>query len=599
MCGIIGCSGKGDAVEMLLDGLERLEYRGYDSSGVAVFDNGKVVTVKSEGRIENTRLMCESSGIKGYSGIGHTRWATHGRVSRENAHPHTKGRVTIVHNGIIENYRELYKELGALYSFESETDTEIACALIDHLYTALSDPIEALAEARRRIRGSFAVAVMFSDIENCIYALRRDSPLLISRDERGCYLASDMTAIPSSDGSYYRLSREIALLKRGKTEFYINGERVTPEVIRARGGNSSCGKEGFPHFMLKEIYEEPQVIERSVEEYLCGGIIAFPFDPILAGVKHIRIIGCGTALHAGKLGAYLIERMSGVSCRCEVASEFRYNAPESMEGELAVLISQSGETADTIAALRLAKTLGALTLGIVNVPDSSVSRESDMAVYTSAGQEIAVASTKAYSSQLAILYLLAFRIACKKRKLSPTEAREMCESLYRDLPAAVRRVIETAEDIEAVAVRYTECENIFYIGRGIDYLLSEEASLKLKEISYIHSEAYPAGELKHGTISLITEKTPVIAFLTDPAVFSKTVSNIKEVRARGARVLVFGMGKAEECEYDDMIALPETDPLFAPFTAAAAFQLFAYYVALHRGCDIDKPRNLAKSVTVE
>lgn len=599
MCGIIGCSVKDDAVELLLEGLERLEYRGYDSSGVAVFDKGKVVTVKSEGRIANTRRICSRTELKGCSGIGHTRWATHGRVSRVNAHPHTKGRVTVVHNGIIENYRELYRELANLYTFESDTDTEIACALIDRLYTSMGDPIEALAEARRRIRGSFAVAVMFSDIENCIYAMRRDSPLLISCDERGCYLASDMTAIPSADGSYYRLSREIALLKRGKTEFYINGERVTPEVIRARGGNSTSDKEGFPHFMLKEIYEEPQVIERSVEAYLRGGFIAFPFDPILAGVKHIRIIGCGTALHAGMMGAYHIERMAGVSCRCEVASEFRYNAPENMEGELAVFISQSGETADTIAALRLAKRLGALTLGIVNVPGSTAARESDMTVYTSAGQEIAVASTKAYSSQLAILYLLAVRIAQKKRRLSPTEARDICEALYREVPVAVRRVIESAEGIETVAKKYAECENIFYIGRGRDHLLSEEASLKLKEISYIHSEAYPAGELKHGTISLVTERTPVIAFLTDPIVFAKTVGNVKEVRARGARVLVFGMETAEECEHDDMIALPETDPLFAPFTAAAAFQLFAYYVALHRGCDIDKPRNLAKSVTVE
>jgi len=413
------------------------------------------------------------------------------------------------------------------------------------------------------------------------------------------YLASDITAIDSTDKLYYRVTNEVAVLCRDKLQFYRKGEKVIPESFNADRNMRKCEKDGFSHFMLKEIHEEPDVIKRTLDRYVIDGIIRFPFEDILTSFRSIRIIACGTALHAGMTGAYLIEKMAGIPCRYEVASEFRYNAPEDMSGELAVIISQSGETADSLAALRIAKELSAVALGIVNVENSSVARESDIVLYTSAGAEIAVASTKAYTAQLAIIYLLAFKLAYKKRRLSLNEQRDLCDCLYREIPDAIREVIEIKEQIEKTAKKYAVCENAFYIGRGMDHLLCEEASLKLKEISYIHSEAYAAGELKHGTISLITEKTPVIALLTDPFVFSKTVSNIREVKARGAEVLVIGMSKAEECEYDALISLPETDPLFAPFTAAVAFQLFAYYVALHRGCDIDKPRNLAKSVTVE
>lgn len=598
MCGIIGYSGKDNAVEILLKGLERLEYRGYDSAGIACFSRGSVRIIKSEGRIENTKKLCEEEKISSLCGIGHTRWATHGRVSALNSHPHKKGRTTLVHNGIIENFAELKSRLLPKYDFVSETDSEIACALIDSFYSEYNDPVEALEAARECLKGSFAFAVIFEDRTSSVYAMRKESPLVVFCDEHGAYISSDV-AVTAEKKRYWRISEEIAVIEKGRVKFFVEGHRVAPESSYTENEFDIADKEGFGHFMLKEIFEEPKVIQKTLSAYINNSMISFEFDDILSKITCVRMIGCGTALHAGKVGSYFVEGIAGVPCRCDIASEFRYNAPERMEGELVIVLSQSGETADSLAALRKAKKSGALTLAVVNVSESSIARESDMVIYTKAGPEIAVASTKAYSAQLCLLYLFAFRLAYKRKRLSPKEMSNLCRVMYSEIPDMIQRVTASKESIERTAELYSKYENMFFIGRGLDYLISEEASLKLKEISYIHSEAYPAGELKHGTISLITEDVPVVAFIGDTQLSSKTESNVKEVRSRGARVLLFCTEETKNVECDDRIILPYTDPLFYPFGFAAAFQLFAYYVAYHRGCDIDKPRNLAKSVTVE
>lgn len=605
MCGIIGYNGSKNAAPILVEGLSALEYRGYDSAGVALSFGKNITAVKSKGRIDLLREKLKASGpFDATCGIGHTRWATHGEPSDVNAHPHMSDTLALVHNGIIENYTVIENRLSLLgYKFVSQTDTEAAAHLIDFYYKKSNDPIKALYGAADELRGSFAFGVIFTDIPDKIYAIRKDSPLIVAVTDGEGLIASDVTAILSHTNKYFRIDEGIvAVISKGEAEFFDReGNSVRQNTETVDWTVSTAQKSGFPHFMLKEIFEEPDAIKKTVAPRLSAGLPDFGADFGL-DFERIHIVACGTAMHAGLVGKAFIEKLARIPVNVEIASEFRYRDPILRKNDLVILLSQSGETADTLAALRHAKKCGVSTLAVVNVIGSSVAREADNVIYTLAGPEIAVASTKAYSVQCTVLLMLAVKMALLQKTLSEDEARKLCDALLNEVPEDISAVLKKSDEIRKISKKYTACEDIFYIGRGIDCALCTEGSLKLKEISYIHSEAYAAGELKHGTISLVTEGVPVIALITERMLCEKVISAIREVKSRGARVLCIvteDIAKEHEIPCDDMICFDSQNEELSLFAAAAVLQLFAYHAAACRGLDVDKPRNLAKSVTVE
>ena len=607
MCGIIGYAGKEkNAVHVLINGLKNLEYRGYDSAGIAIRENNHVEIVKREGKIVNLEKKIE--GLEESTiGIGHTRWATHGGATTINSHPHRVGTVTLVHNGIIENYEKIKKDLiKEGYEFKSSTDTEVACALIDKLYKKTNDKLEALKEANHIINGSFAFAIMFDDDENNLYAMRKDSPLIIGIGEGCNFLASDVPAILEFTNKYILLDKdEYAVVNNDKVVIYDENENMlTKEVLTYDGDKEVAMKAGYEHFMIKEINDEPIVFDNMFKQFDADNIDDLKKSmPDFSKYKKIDIIGCGSAYHAGLLGKSLIEEYADVLVNVEIASEYRYKKTFSDNDTLTILISQSGETADTLAALRKAKEKGIDTLGIVNTVSSSIAREADDVLYIKAGVEISVATTKAYSAQVLMLLLIALVIGYENKKISKEEANNVISEIKK-LPEYIKEVISKKSLCDDIAKSIYEKNNIFFIGRKVDYALCMEGSLKLKEISYIHSESYAAGELKHGTISLIEEGTPVIAIVTDEVIEEKTISNIKEVKARNAYVALITTDKIYEKYktsdfYDKKIVLKNKNNYINPLLVATILQLLAYQVAYLRGEAIDKPRNLAKSVTVE
>ena len=606
MCGIVGYVGKRSAQDVLLDGLEKLEYRGYDSAGVALALDGGIRVVKSKGRLTQLRQKLAAQALaQSFCGIGHTRWATHGEPSDVNSHPHSTPRVSIVHNGIIENYGILKERLIAKgYTFESETDTEVLVKLIDSCYTG--DPLRALQEALAKVRGSYALAVLFRDRPDTIFAVKRESPLIVGWGEGENFVASDIPALLKYTRRYSVLEEgDMAVCTAEGIRFYNEfAEPVQRPVLTADWDMEAAEKGGYPHFMLKEINEQPTAITATVSPRVEDGMpdLRIPqlTDEVLRSIGTVHLVGCGTAMHAGMVGKAAIETLARVPAEVDIASEFRYRDPILNPNDLVIIISQSGETSDTLAALKLAKSRGVPVLAIVNVVGSSIARAADYVLYTYAGPEIAVASTKAYMVQLCVLYLFALRLAYARGRLSEAETRRYTAQLLR-APEIVRARLADCDQIKYLASRYMNTQSCFFIGRGFDYSLSLEGSLKLKEISYVHSDAYAAGELKHGTISLITDGVPVIALATQKQVYEKTISNAKETRSRGARVLLFTTKDAvvPEGVADAVIRLDEYEDLLMPLQLIVPLQLFAYYMAVLRGCDVDKPRNLAKSVTVE
>ena len=606
MCGIVGYVGKRSAQDVLLDGLEKLEYRGYDSAGVALALDGGIRVVKSKGRLTQLRQKLAAQALaQSFCGIGHTRWATHGEPSDVNSHPHSTPRVSIVHNGIIENYGILKERLMAKgYTFESETDTEVLVKLIDSCYTG--DPLRALQEALAKVRGSYALAVLFRDRPDTIFAVKRESPLIVGWGEGENFVASDIPALLKYTRRYSVLEEgDMAVCTAEGIRFYNEfAEPVQRPVLTADWDMEAAEKGGYPHFMLKEINEQPTAITATVSPRVEDGMpdLRIPqlTDEVLRSIGTVHLVGCGTAMHAGMVGKAAIETLARVPAEVDIASEFRYRDPILNPNDLVIIISQSGETSDTLAALKLAKSRGVPVLAIVNVVGSSIARTADYVLYTYAGPEIAVASTKAYMVQLCVLYLFALRLAYARGRLSAAETRRYTAQLLR-APEIIKARLADCEQIKYLASRYMNTQSCFFIGRGFDYSLSLEGSLKLKEISYVHSDAYAAGELKHGTISLITDGVPVIALATQKQVYEKTISNAKETRSRGARVLLFTTKDAvvPEGVADAVIRLDEYEDLLMPLQLIVPLQLFAYYMAVLRGCDVDKPRNLAKSVTVE
>ena len=600
MCGIVGYIGNKPAAPIILDGLAKLEYRGYDSAGLAVYDGEKINVQKAVGRLkvlENLTHGGES--MPGYVGIGHTRWATHGAPSDVNAHPHyNKDRtIAVVHNGIIENYIPLRKKLlGKGYEFVSETDTEVLAQLLDYYYKG--NPLEAITKVLHRVEGSYALGIMFADFPDEIYAVRKDSPLIVGKSADGSFIASDVPAILKYTRTvYYVENQEVVKLTKDELHFYtVDEEEITKEPVTIEWDANAAEKGGYEHFMLKEIYEQPRTITDTISPRIKNGDIVIDelnmTDEEIKAVKKIYIVACGSAYHTGVTAKYVLEGLVRIPVEVDVASEFRYRNPILEEGTMVVVISQSGETADTLAALREAKARGFKVLGIVNVVGSSIAREADSVMYTWAGPEIAVATTKAYSAQLAALYLLTMKLG----RVRGTISDELFASLLEDikkLPYQIELLLGQKEKIQRFANRYVGAKDIFFIGRGIDYAISLEGSLKLKEISYVHSEAYAAGELKHGTISLIEDGTLVVAVATQPALYQKTISNIVEVKARGAFVMAITTedNTAMEKAADYIIYIPETNPYFANSLAIIPLQLFGYYVAVGKGCDVDKPRN--------
>ena len=606
MCGIVGYVGKRSAQDVLLDGLEKLEYRGYDSAGVALALDGGIRVIKSKGRLTQLRQKLATQALaQSFCGIGHTRWATHGEPSDVNSHPHSTPRVSIVHNGIIENYGILKERLIAKgYTFESETDTEVLVKLIDSCYTG--DPLRALQEALAKVRGSYALAVLFRDRPDTIFAVKRESPLIVGWGEGENFVASDIPALLKYTRRYSVLEEgDMAVCTAEGIRFYNEfAEPVQRPVLTADWDMEAAEKGGYPHFMLKEINEQPTAITATVSPRVEDGMpdLRIPqlTDEVLRGIGTVHLVGCGTAMHAGMVGKAAIETLARVPAEVDIASEFRYRDPILNPNDLVIIISQSGETSDTLAALKLAKSRGVPVLAIVNVVGSSIARAADYVLYTYAGPEIAVASTKAYMVQLCVLYLFALHLAYARGRLSEAETRRYTAQLLR-APEIIKARLADCEQIKYLASRYMNTQSCFFIGRGFDYSLSLEGSLKLKEISYVHSDAYAAGELKHGTISLITDGVPVIALATQKQVYEKTISNAKETRSRGARVLLFTTKDAvvPEGVADAVIRLDEYEDILMPLQLIVPLQLFAYYMAVLRGCDVDKPRNLAKSVTVE
>lgn len=608
MCGIVGYVGKQQCADILVNALKKLEYRGYDSAGIAVHSEGKIKTVKAKGKIAEgleAKLTNEGKPV-GTCGIAHTRWATHGEPSDINSHPIGNGKITIVHNGIIENYREIKEFLISKgYVFESETDTETVAKLLDYYYEG--NPKDAIISALNDIEGAYALGIIFKDFPEKIFAVRKESPLIVGKGNGENFIASDMTAILEHTKEYYLLEYgEIAELDGENIVFCdMHKTEITKELSIADWDLDAAEKGGYEHFMLKEIHEQPEVIKTTINPRIKDGMPDLSECGItpekLKKYNKIFVVACGTAMHAGLVGKYVIEKIARVPVDVDIASEFRYRDPIVSEGDLVIIISQSGETADSLAAMRLAKKLGAETLAIVNVKGSSIAREADMLIYTHAGPEIAVASTKAYMVQIAVMYLLAFEIAFAMGKIDEAECRRLT-SLLRETPDVIEKILENTEDAQYIASQLVTADSLLYIGRGLDYALSMEGSLKLKEISYIHSESYAAGELKHGTISLITDNMPVIAVATQTDLFDKTISNIKEVKTRGAKVImVCREGYNPDKDIADFkFGLPDdVENLIMPMAAVVPLQLIAYYTSVLRGNDVDKPRNLAKSVTVE
>lgn len=608
MCGIVGYNGSREASDVLMEGLGRLEYRGYDSAGIAVFDGVTVVTRKAKGRLRNLKEKLVKEGMpKGRLGIGHTRWATHGEPSDRNSHPHTHGRVTLVHNGILENYRSLKESMVTMGNvFLSETDTEVAAHLIDHYYQG--DPVEAIVRAVGRIEGSYALGILFEDRPDCLYAVRKDSPLIVAIGRGESFIASDVPAILAYTREYYLLEREeVAILTPDGVRICdFDGKDITgeKELLHADWDVEAAEKGGYPHFMLKETHEQPQTLERVLLSHLAGGTAGILKEeiPSTEGIERLIIVGCGSATNAGLVGKTVIEGLARVPVDVVTASEFRYADPILREGDAVVVISQSGETADSLAALRLAKGKGIPVYAVVNVVGSSIAREADRIIYLMAGPEIAVATTKAYTSQVAVLYLLALRLACDRKTVDTVYAERLVAEMKR-LPALVAGLLseERIAQYQHLASYNTNKHDYFIIGRGQDYAVGCEGAMKIKEVSYLHCEAYAAGELKHGTISLITEGVPCLTIATDPLLWEKTVSNAKEVKARGGEILLLcteGMAAGQDfCDF--VIELPAVLPILMPLLAIVPIQAYAYYTAVCRGCDVDKPRNLAKSVTVE
>lgn len=606
MCGIVGYVGKRNAQNVLLDGLEKLEYRGYDSAGVALALDGGIRVVKSKGRLAELRKKLELQALaESGCGIGHTRWATHGEPSDVNSHPHSTPRVSIVHNGIIENYGILKERLIAKgYTFESETDTEVLVKLIDSCYEG--EPLQAIHEALSMVRGSYALAVLFRDFPDTVFAVKRESPLIVGWGEGENFVASDIPALLKYTRRYSVLEEgDLAVVTREGIRFYNEfAEPVEREVLTADWDMEAAEKGGYPHFMLKEINEQPAAITATVSPRVENGLpdLRIPelSDETLRGIGTIHLVACGTAMHAGMVGKSAIETLARVPAEVDIASEFRYRDPILNKNDLVIIISQSGETSDTLAALKLAKSRCVPVLAIVNVVGSSIARAADYVLYTYAGPEIAVASTKAYMVQMCVLYLFALRLAYARGAQTEAETRRLTAELLRASEVIKPRLAD-CEQIKYLASRFVNTQSCFFIGRGFDYSLSLEGSLKLKEISYVHSDAYAAGELKHGTISLITDGVPVIALATQKKVYEKTISNVKETKSRGAKVLLFTTKDAvvPDGVADYVVRLDDYDDLLMPLQLIVPLQLFAYYMAVLRGCDVDKPRNLAKSVTVE
>lgn len=612
MCGIVGFTGRRQAAPVLLDGLSKLEYRGYDSAGIAVRNGTEPAEiVKAKGKLKILMEMTDSgAALQGTSGIGHTRWATHGEPSVDNAHPLSSddGNVIGVHNGIIENYQELKEKLQKNgYTFKSQTDTEAAVKLVDYYYKKYNNgPIDALARAMTRIRGSYALVLMFEAYPEEVYAIRKDSPMIIGISNGESYLASDVPAILKyTRDVYYVGDLEIARLKKGEVEFYnIDREEIQKELVEIKWDAEAAEKSGYEHFMLKEIHDQPKAVRDTINSAIKDEKIDLSFaglsDSELAEIKQIYIVACGSAYHVGVAIQYVIEELTTLQVRVELASEFRYRKLNIREGSLVIIISQSGETADSLAALRKAKLCGAKTLGIVNVIGSSIAREADNVFYTLAGPEISVATTKAYSCQLVAGYLLSIQLAFARGELDEENYSRLITELGT-IPQKIERILEDKERIQWFSAKFSAVKDAFFIGRGIDYAVSLEGSLKMKEISYIHSEAYAAGELKHGPISLIENGTLVISVVTQQELYEKTQSNMVEVKSRGAYLMgltCYGNYGIEDIA-DFTVYIPNTDKLFLPSLAVIPLQLMGYYVSVAKGLDVDKPRNLAKSVTVE
>ena len=612
MCGIVGFTGANQAAPILLDGLSKLEYRGYDSAGIAVRDGeGETEIVKAKGKLKVLKEMTnDGSAVKGSCGIGHTRWATHGEPSTLNAHPHASDdeNVIAVHNGIIENYQELREKLvKSGYEFKSQTDTEVAVKLIDYYYKKYAlGPVDSIARAMIRIRGSYALCVMFKDYAGEIYTARKDSPMIIGITGGETYVASDVPAILKyTRNVYYIGNREIAKLEKGKVTFYnIDREEIEKNVTEIKWDAEAAEKGGYEHFMLKEIHEQPKVVKDTINSVVKDGKIDFSdiglTDEEMQKISQIYIVACGSAYHVGMAAQYVIEDLTSIPVRVELASEFRYRKMSLVKDSLVIIISQSGETADILAALREAKDKGIKTLGVVNVVGSSIAREADNVFYTLAGPEISVATTKAYSTQLIASYLLAIGFAKARGEITDEKYDELIQEIYT-LPEKIEKILEDKERIQWYANKLAGAKDAFFIGRGVDYAISLEGSLKMKEISYIHSEAYAAGELKHGPISLIEEGITVIGVLTQPDLYEKTVSNMVEVKSRGASLMgltTYGNYSIEDLA-DFTVYIPQTDPHFSGSLSVIPLQLLGYYVSVAKGYDVDKPRNLAKSVTVE
>ena len=612
MCGIVGFTGNHQAAPILLDGLSKLEYRGYDSAGIAVRDGeGETTVIKAKGRLRG--LAEKTNGgesVPGTCGIGHTRWATHGEPSENNAHPHVSddGNIVAVHNGIIENYQELKDKLTRKgYTFYSETDTEVAVKLIDYYYKKYEGtPVDAINHSMVRIRGSYALAIMFRDYPEEIYVARKDSPMILGVEDGEAYIASDVPAILKyTRNVYYIGNMEMARVRKGEITFYnLDGEEIEKKMKVIDWDAEAAEKAGFEHFMMKEIHEQPKVVQDTLNSVLKDGRIDLAevglAEDEIKDISQIYIVACGSAYHVGMAAQYVIEDMARIPVRVELASEFRYRNPILDPHALAIVISQSGETADSLAALRLCKDHGIRTLAIVNVVGSSIAREADNVFYTLAGPEISVATTKAYSTQMMASYVLAIQFALVREQITEEQYTGYIKEL-QTLPEKIQRIIDDKERIQWFASKQANAHDTFFVGRGIDYAISMEGSLKMKEVSYIHSEAYAAGELKHGTISLIEDGTLVIGVLTQPDLYEKTVSNMVECKSRGAYLMgmtTFGNYNIEDTA-DFTVYIPKTDPYFATSLAVVPLQLLGYYVSVAKGLDVDKPRNLAKSVTVE
>ena len=610
MCGVVGYVGENNSVDILMDGLYSLEYRGYDSAGISVIENDNIITFKSEGKIDNLQnIINKNKKIESNIGIGHTRWATHVAPSDINAHPHSTARLSLVHNGIIENYKDIKDKLVKKgYKFISETDTEVAANLIDSLYDG--NPLIAIRKAIDIIEGSYAFAIIFKDKLDKVYAVRKGAPLIVALGKDGKnenFIASDISAVLKYTNKYIIMDEEnIAELQKNRVAIYDKDlKEIKAKVSEANWTLEQAEKSGYEHFMIKEIHEQPKAILDTIEPRIVHGIPDFKRDNILdenfwTYFDRVYIVGCGTAMHAAMIGKRLIEDNCRIPVECEIASEFRYKNPILTDKTLAIFVSQSGETADTLAALNLVKERGCKSLAIVNVNGSSIARASDYVIYTYAGPEISVASTKAYSVQVAIMYLITFKISLARKLKNENDIKILIRNMLNAIDS-INKLLDMSDEIKKLCVDYKEVSSIFFMGRDLDYYQVMEGALKMKEISYIHCEAYAGGELKHGVISLITEGTSVVALAIQEKILNKMISNIKEVVSRGAKVLLFakeGMNIDKDA-YDKIIYLPNIEDMFMPIASIIALQLLAYHTAVVRGCDVDKPRNLAKSVTVE